>query len=831
MRYVYLVLIAGFTIGYADTKYSVNDLVSMTIETHPNIKMQEQIIRGANAQLQGAMWSYFPTPAISFNQGTDKNKLWGAKAIIDQPLWTGGKLSSAYDMALANKHNSEYGLEDSGYTLVEALLNAIKTYLKAQGDLEALSEGQMQLGILEGMVSRRIAAGVSSRSDMELLKARLYQMETDINYAKTRRATSLSQIELLTNQKFDGGLQIDDTILFSFDSVENIIKAMTNSHPSLKKLDAQLEYAEAEKSKAKSVFWPNISIRAQRDMGSSSLNNNDPINDTIVYLSVQASPGAGLSAFSGVESAEAKIMQIRAEKLSKQQDLVNKVMFAYNDYTSSTNRVEYQSGSVGSSQKVFASYTRLFLAGKRQWLDLVNASRELTQNEMAFADTKSTLLVSAYQLALLEGKGGLLKMISGGKLAKAKKPVRSEIPIIPSSPFIPANQKQEVTFDTIFPRKDENSTKAVVTTAAIVDQPKKISAPIIANNTTKTVTPPPVELPVVVVNNTKAEKTEGKVIAGNKKQEITFDTIFPRKDGDLTKTLVATTAIVDQPKKITALTSVKSPMVVASSTKVEKPAAKVIIESKKVETKAKVAALGPKVETKEKNETRGWQGFIGLFGKKAETKVAAAPAVQAPVVASKKAETKAEKPKAIVAVVNPKVETKEKNETRGWQGFKGLFGKRAETKVAAALAVQVPVVASKKAETKAAVVASAKAEKPKAIVSVVSLKVKKPKTKIVIENRVVGTKAKALAPTPEVQTPVGTIVKTTKPILGKAQYYVQFNAKLDESMKNELKKQNLEIIENGDHCLIGCYARPTDALKVAREVKKIICDEAYIVRQ
>ena len=757
---------AGFTIGYADTKYSVNDLVSMTIETHPNIKMQEQIIRGANAQLQGAMWSYFPTPAISFNQGTDKNKLWGATATIEQPLWTGGKLGAAYDMALANKHNSEYGLEDSGYILVEALLNAVKTYLKAQGDLEALSEGQMQLGILEGMVSRRIVAGVSSRSDMELLKARIYQMETDINYAKTRRATSLSQIELLTNQKFDGDLQIDDAVPFSFDSVENIIKAMINSHPSLKKLDAQLEYAEAEKSKAKSAFWPNLSLKAQRDMGSSSLNLNDPINDTIVYLSVQASPGAGLSAFSGVESAEAKIMQIRAEKLSKQQDLVNKVMFAYNDYTSSTNRVEYQSGSIGSSQKVFASYTRLFLAGKRQWLDLVNASRELTQNEMAFADTKSTLLVSAYQLALLEGKGGLLKMISGGKLTKAKKPVRSETPIIPSSPFIPANQKQEVTFDTIFPRKDENSTKALVTTAAIVNQPKKISAPTIANNTTKTVTPPPVRLPVVVVNSTKVEKPEAKVIVENKnvnmkvkavippveipvvlaktekaekseakivfekkKQEVTFDTIFPRKDGDLTKTLVATTAIVDQPKKISAPTSVKSPMIVASSAKVEKPVAKVIIESKKVETKVKVAALDPKVETKEKNETRGWQGFIGLFGKKAETKVAAAPSVQ------------------------------------------------------------VPVAASKKTETKTAVVASAKTEKPKAIVAVVNPKVKKPKTKIVIENRVVGTKVKTLAPTPEVQTPVGMIVKTTKPISGKAQYYVQFNAKLDESMKMNLKNK------------------------------------------
>ncbi len=96
---------------------------------------------------------------------------------------------------------------------------------------------------------------------------------------------------------------------------------------------------------------------------------------------------------------------------------------------------------------------------------------------------------------------------------------------------------------------------------------------------------------------------------------------------------------------------------------------------------------------------------------------------------------------------------------------------------------------------------------------------------------VIPGKSKAIAPMPEPEQPIGIRVKAAKPIPGKEQYYVQFNAKINENMKNELKKQNLEIMENGDHSLIGCYAQATDALKVAREVKNIICDEAYIVRQ
>lgn len=123
-----------------------------------------------------------------------------------------------------------------------------------------------------------------------------------------------------------------------------------------------------------------------------------------VYLSVQASPGAGLSALSAVEGSQAKILQVEQEKLVAKQSIINKVMFAYNDYNSASKRVESQSKSVGSSQKVFASYTRLFLAGKRQWLDLVNSSREVTQNEIAFSDAKVTMLISAYQLSLYRGE-------------------------------------------------------------------------------------------------------------------------------------------------------------------------------------------------------------------------------------------------------------------------------------------------------------------------------------------------------------------------------------------------------------------------------------------
>ena len=423
MKYLYLILILSISLLHCDevqnkSNYNIDELINFTINSHPSIKASKQALIASKAGVKSAMWNYFPTPKISAQQ--TKDNVNGVTISLEQPLWTGGKLSSAMDMAKANRTDSEAALEENAYNLVESLLNALRTHITAQGNLDALYEGQKQLLILEGMLSRRIAAGVSAKADMDLLKARLYQMETDISLAKIKKQTSLSQIELLTGKRFNGGLQIEASSIYFDDNLDKVLKEVLNTHPTLSRYDAKIEYAKAEKKKSKSVLWPNLMLVAQKQIGSDSVYVDSPADDTSVYLSLQASPGAGLSSFSEIEASEAKVMQLTQERVSKQQELVEKTMLAYNDYISALRRVDVQSQSIGSAQKVFASYTRLFLAGKRQWLDLVNASRELTQNEIAFSDIKATLAVSSYQVALLSGKVKELEKISIAKNNKQK---------------------------------------------------------------------------------------------------------------------------------------------------------------------------------------------------------------------------------------------------------------------------------------------------------------------------------------------------------------------------------------------------------------------------
>lgn len=386
----------------------IDELIGLSLKNYPSIQVSRQMIAGADAQVEGAKWGYYPTPSVDVSQSSGRT---GTTLRLDQPLWTGGKIDASVDIALSKKAESEHALGESGYLLVENLLRTVQSYLQADGNLDALQEGKKQLLILSEMLERRIDAGVSSMADRELLKSRISQINADISAAQMQRSMAHSQLELLVGERISCTVAFENKAVLTQEApMDQMIQEMFATHPALKKLLAQITTAEAEKAKSKAVIWPNVSLRAEHLRG--SVYTDAGTSDSLVYVALQMSPGAGLSALSTIQSAEAKVLQAKYEKQTKEQELSNAMMRDYNDYRAALERIEGMDQTIRASQNVLESYTRLFVAGKRQWLDLVNSSRELTQNKISLANLKATLVTSAYQLAL---KRGEMKLESGEK--------------------------------------------------------------------------------------------------------------------------------------------------------------------------------------------------------------------------------------------------------------------------------------------------------------------------------------------------------------------------------------------------------------------------------
>ncbi len=379
----------------------IENLLQKAYKHYPSIKASEKIILSAQSQIEGAKWNYFPTPSVDFSQGDAGRR--GQTYRIDQPLWTGGKLDALSELAYARGDEAKYSLEESAYALTQLVLDIVQSLIQADGEIKAFEKGKKDLEGLSQMLERRVEAGVSSEADQELVSARMFQIEGDILIAKHRYDTAKKQLSLIIGKPLKCGLRFKgDSILKPKYRYPSVAKKMLMTHPTLKKMNAQVAIASAEKHSADASVMPNVSLRAEHQRG--SIYTNDPVNnETVAYVAISFNPGAGLSSFSNMESAKYKVLQAKDERMVKEQELKNALMNDYNAYLSTSMRLESMMQTIAASRKVMASYKRLFLAGKRQWLDLVNSSREVTQNLVQLAAFRATLITANYRLALQQG--------------------------------------------------------------------------------------------------------------------------------------------------------------------------------------------------------------------------------------------------------------------------------------------------------------------------------------------------------------------------------------------------------------------------------------------
>lgn len=399
---------------YGDMNFE--DLISKAVNHHPSIQMSQEAFKMSEEELNSAKWQYFPTPSVDYSNSSKNNEV---VAKLEQPLWTGGKLDSQYDIALSSKAEAGYTLEESKYRLVERILNLLQAYSQGKSAEISLKEGYDRLSEFTVMIDKRIEAGISSQSDEVLLNSRLIQIKSDLINAKSKKTLALKQLSLLVGENIES---IDFSLdKFNFDNIQSsvLIDDMAKFHPTLKKMDEQLKGSIHQVSKEESALYPTLSLIAEHKQGDVYTENNNA-SDNAVYLSLKATTGAGLSLFSNVEKAKLNTKRLKSEKDSKQQELTDSFIIDYNNMMLAKEKLANQKLNQQFSGEVFEANKKLFIAGKKQWLDLVNSSKELMDISVSYRDTKELYNILKYKIALQTGKVNLEGLSSNDNEIKIK---------------------------------------------------------------------------------------------------------------------------------------------------------------------------------------------------------------------------------------------------------------------------------------------------------------------------------------------------------------------------------------------------------------------------
>jgi adhesin transport system outer membrane protein len=255
---------------------------------------------------------------------------------------------------------------------------------------------------------RRVEAEASARIDLELIDARLLQTEVELTTAKTSLQVAIMKLEQFTglrslHERVDSALPVP-----SLEETQPFVRSLNTVDWHLIAADslvvvkarAQLKQAQNKYNAKKSEAWPQLYVRTYKPLSKVPSSTD---NTMTAFVGVSYTPGAGLSTLAEAQALSTRISGAEFSIDSALLDMKQTLNADSEEYTNARSRIAALEKAIDGSELVLASYKRQFEAGKKTWLDLLNAVRELGQNQYSQADAKATMLGAMYRLQLRMG--------------------------------------------------------------------------------------------------------------------------------------------------------------------------------------------------------------------------------------------------------------------------------------------------------------------------------------------------------------------------------------------------------------------------------------------
>jgi len=155
----------------------------------------------------------------------------------------------------------------------------------------------------------------------------------------------------------------------------------------LRKIDAQRKALTEEVREKKSEWMPELFVRMERQEyrgdGTAALGINNRI-----FFGFASRFGAGLSNFTAVESLEKRQESIRFEYETARRALSEVVQMDIEQLLALESRIPLLNSALESARQTLEAWDRQFLAGRRSWVDVMNAAREEAQAEIEVQDAQ-----------------------------------------------------------------------------------------------------------------------------------------------------------------------------------------------------------------------------------------------------------------------------------------------------------------------------------------------------------------------------------------------------------------------------------------------------------
>lgn len=376
--------------------HTLKQLLQEAALKHPSVMQARRQAQAAGFDVESAQWGRYPT--VSSQLRSDSN-LTQSLAKVEQPLWTGGKLTSRIELSEANLRAAEAGILEAEFTALSQVATAFFEAKRLEQRLQSATLNVAEHERLVALIKRRSEAEISPPADTTLAQARLQQAISDRIQIKKQLDAALTTLAQWT-VPLSGPLKPPADIVFQRPSASMLIERAMAHSAQRKRLLSQIDSAQAQIKVSKSQVYPTVLAGYQRTWGGDVPANYDR---TKGYFALEFQSGAGLSARAGEQAAVSRKEATQQELETYERNLSAQVQAALSELEALEAQVTPSKALLEGTTEVVESYLRQYQVGRKNWLDVLNAQREKTQALYSDADTRFGYQLSKVRLMIMTG--------------------------------------------------------------------------------------------------------------------------------------------------------------------------------------------------------------------------------------------------------------------------------------------------------------------------------------------------------------------------------------------------------------------------------------------
>lgn len=392
------------------TGLTVGMLLRGASATYPSLR-SARLEAQASAQdvvtVERQRWPALSTTLESYSGNTRSTPTRALQ--LEQTLWDFGRIAAriaeaqtAVDVSVIKVYLQQQDLYLQVIAAWQALLGAQARARAAQETLGRLRDYQAQM-------RRRVDAEASPRIDLELADARLLQTQVELASAQTNQRVALTRLEQLSGMtnlaSYVATLppipSLEDTRAFDEQLATMDWTWIASQHAVVAKARAEVRQTRQRLEAKRAENLPQVYLRAYQPLGAV-----DATGDTSLttFIGLRYAPGAGFSTFAETQAMATRMASSEQAVETAMREMEQTLRNDREDFENARLRMAALEQSVVGSERVLASYQRQFQAGRKSWQDLLNAVRELAQNQYALADSQAAMLGAMQRLQVRTGQ-------------------------------------------------------------------------------------------------------------------------------------------------------------------------------------------------------------------------------------------------------------------------------------------------------------------------------------------------------------------------------------------------------------------------------------------